>query len=70
MADEILITVEECARRLHLGRSHTYKYILSGALPSVKCGRARRVQVRALEEFVERLLRDQQYAADADGELR
>ena len=55
----LLLTVEECARRLALGRSHTFKYVLTGELPSVKLGRARRVPVRALEEFVDRLLQEQ-----------
>ena len=60
MEDQLLLlTVEECARRLALGRSHTFKYVLTGELASVKLGRARRVPVRALEEFVERLLQEQ-----------
>lgn len=65
----ILLTVEQCAKHLQLSRSHTYKFVLSGALPSVTLGRTRRIPVRALEEFVQRLLRDQEYPADSDGGL-
>lgn len=59
MSEEVLLTVEQCAKRLNLGRSHTYKYVLSGELASLKIGRARRIPAVALEEFVARLLLDQ-----------
>jgi len=50
-----LLTVAEAARRLGIGRSHAYIYVLRGELESVKLGRSRRVPVEAIEEFVERL---------------
>ncbi len=59
MTDKVLLTVQECAKRLNLGRSHTYKFILTGELASVKLGRSRRVPVRALDDFVARLAEEQ-----------
>jgi len=53
--DPLLLTVVEAGRRLGLRRSKTYELILSGELPSVKIGGARRVLVSDLHEFVERL---------------
>lgn len=59
MADEELLDVNECARRLGLGRSLVYQYIRAGDLPSVKLGRARRVLVADLRAFVRRLRQNQ-----------
>jgi excisionase family DNA binding protein len=51
MADELLLTVGEAARRLGIGRSLLYRLMLEGQVLSVKIGRSRRVPVWALEEF-------------------
>jgi excisionase family DNA binding protein len=51
----ILLSVEDAARLLHLGRTTTYQLVLSGRLPSVKVGRRRLVLRRSLEEFVDTL---------------
>jgi excisionase family DNA binding protein len=56
---KLLLTVEEAAHRLGIGRSHAYVYVLKGELPSVKLGRARRVPADELEGFVERLRAEQ-----------
>ena len=48
---KLLLTVEEAAQRLGIGRSHAYVYVLRGELPSVKLGRARRVPADELERF-------------------
>lgn len=53
--DKLLLTVEEAGQVLGIGRSHVYLYVLRGQLESVKLGRNRRVPVKALEEFIERL---------------
>jgi excisionase family DNA binding protein len=50
-----LLTVEEAARSLRLGRSKTYQLISRGTLPSVQIDGSRRVRVTDLAEFVERL---------------
>ena len=55
MDEKRLLTVAEAARRLGIGRSHAYVYVLRGELASVKLGRSRRVPAEAIEEFVKRL---------------
>jgi excisionase family DNA binding protein len=52
---KLLLTVDEAAQRLGIGRSHAYAYVLSGELESVKIGRSRRVPAAAVEDFIERL---------------
>ena len=54
MDEKRLLTVAEAARRLGIGRSHAYIYVLRGELESVKLGRSRRVPVEALDAFIER----------------
>ncbi len=55
MADELLLTVGECARRLGFGKSLVYRFIRRGELRSLRIGGARRVLVAELDEFVTRL---------------
>jgi excisionase family DNA binding protein len=50
-----LLTVDETAARLGIGRSHAYEFILRGEIQSVKIGRSRRIAVADLEAFIERL---------------
>ena len=65
--ERILLTVDEAAQRLGVARSHLYKYVLSGELPSVKLGRSRRIPASALQEFVERHLCDEERGHFGDG---
>jgi excisionase family DNA binding protein len=53
----LLLSVEEVARALGIGRSKTYELIAAGELESVHIGRAARIPVTAVEDFVERLRR-------------
>lgn len=48
----VLLTVEEAARRLQLGRTLVYRLISSGELESVTVGRLRRVPAECLAEYV------------------
>jgi excisionase family DNA binding protein len=48
----VLLTPEEAAQRLALSRTTIYELIRTGELRSVKVGRARRIPVAALGEFV------------------
>ena len=57
-SDKLLLTVEEAARRLSIGRSHLYEHLLRGSLRSVRIGRSRRIASRDLEAFIEGLLQD------------
>lgn len=59
MNDRLLLTVEQAAQRIGLGRSFTYMLMKQGRLPSIKIGAARRVLVSDLEEFVQRLRQEQ-----------
>jgi excisionase family DNA binding protein len=55
MEGKVLLTVDEAAQRLGIGRSHAYVFVLRGDLPSVKLGRSRRVPADGLQEFDEKL---------------
>jgi excisionase family DNA binding protein len=52
MTEKLLLTVEEAAERLSIGRTKAFELIASGELESVVIGRARRVPVQALEPFI------------------
>ena len=55
MTDETLaLTVEAAARRIGMSRGALYPLVMSGEIPSMKIGRARRVPVAALEAWVEK----------------
>lgn len=54
----LLLTAEEAARALRVGRSKVYELMRSGQLRSVKLGGSRRVSTKALAEFVARLEAD------------
>ncbi|MGQ0629415.1 MAG: helix-turn-helix domain-containing protein [Sporichthyaceae bacterium] len=51
----VLLTVEDAAEALALGRTKVYELLDAGALRSVKIGRARRIPLDALHEFVQQL---------------
>lgn len=51
----VLLTVEEAARRLGIGRTTCFALIASGDLESVKVGSLRRVPADALVTYVRRL---------------
>jgi excisionase family DNA binding protein len=55
--DGLLLTVEEAARRLRIGRTLVYQLISSGELKSVKVGRLRRVPAECLPAYVATLRR-------------
>lgn len=52
----LLVTVDEAARRLSIGRSHVYEQMQRGRLRSVQIGRSRRILERDLDDFVAELL--------------
>ncbi|MEC4014943.1 helix-turn-helix domain-containing protein [Streptomyces sp. H27-D2] len=51
----VLLTVEEAARRLRIGRTLCYSLVSSGQLESVVVGRLRRIPPEAVIEYVTRL---------------
>ena len=63
--DQLLLTPEDTAQLLAVGRTKIYELLRTGALESVRIGAARRIPAAALTAYVERLR--QQEAIDADG---
>ena len=57
-ADQLLVTPEEAAHRLSVGRTTIYELMASGELRSVTIGRCRRVPVSSLSSFVSKLIGD------------
>lgn len=53
---QLLITVEEAARRLCIGRSHIYDQMQRGVLRSIRIGRSRRILETDLASFIDDLL--------------
>jgi excisionase family DNA binding protein len=51
----VLLTAEEAAEALRVGRSKVYDLMRTGRLRSVKVDGLRRIPIAALEEFVRRL---------------
>jgi len=56
--ERLLLTVEEAARRLGIGRSLAWRLVRSGELPSVRLGRLVRVPERNLQVWLDRRCRD------------
>lgn len=55
--EKLLYTVEEAESLTSICRSKLYVFMESGALPSIKIGRSRRIPRADLEDFIERLRR-------------
>ncbi len=51
----VLLTVEQAAHRLGIGRTMAFALIAQGRLTTVRIGRLRRIPVDAIPEFVESL---------------
>ncbi len=53
---KLLVTVEEAAAMLSLGRTLAWKLVRKNELRSIKVGNTRRVVVASLHEYVQRQL--------------
>jgi excisionase family DNA binding protein len=51
---KLLVTVEEAAAMLSLGRTLTWALVRKGELRSIRVGKSRRVIVSSLHEYIER----------------
>jgi excisionase family DNA binding protein len=51
----VLLTVEEAAERLRIGRTSMYRLVSTGVIETVTVGRLRRVPAECLAEYVARL---------------
>lgn len=56
---KLLLSVEEAAEVLGVGRTAMYALLRTGAVRSVTLGRSRRVRPEDLEAYVEQLAEDQ-----------
>ena len=52
----LLLTVNQAAQLLGIGRSTLYELIDAGELRSVKVGASRRIPLKAVHEYIDRLL--------------
>ncbi len=59
--ERVLLTPEEVAEALHVGRCTVYDLIRTNQLQSFKIGKLRRIPVDAVHEFIKRM-------ADEDGD--
>lgn len=54
--ERVLLTVEETAELLNVGRTKAYTLVRSGDIASVRIGRLRRVPKSAIDDYTERLI--------------
>jgi excisionase family DNA binding protein len=55
----VLLTAEEAAERLGIGRTLMYQLIRTGEVESVLIGRLRRIPASAVDEYAQRLVAQQ-----------
>jgi len=60
MPERVLLTVEEAAERLHIGKTKTYALIKTGEITSVLIGRLRRIHIDAVNAYAAGLVAEQQ----------
>jgi excisionase family DNA binding protein len=53
--EHLVLTMEDAAERLCIGRTLMYSLVKAGAIESVRIGRLRRVPAEALDVFVRQL---------------
>ena len=56
--ERVLLTAEEAAESLKVGRCKVYDLIRTGELESIKIGRLRRIPVSSVRSFAMRLLEE------------
>lgn len=59
IASKVLLTVEEAAARLNLGRTSMFALIKNGHIASVRIGRARRIPAAEVDAYAARLVAEQ-----------
>lgn len=55
----LLLSTEEAARELGIGRTRMYELLRTGKVASVKLGRSRRIRPEDLEGYVKQLAENQ-----------
>ncbi len=56
--DKKLLTVVEAALVMGVSRALLYQKVMTGEIPSIKIGRARRIPTAAIDEFIARELEE------------
>lgn len=69
-AERIVLTVEEAAERLGIGRTLVYALVRRGDIESISIGRLRRIPCDAVDDFVDRLRHVTPAAEEAPNESR
>ena len=54
-AGPLLLTVEQAAQRLGIGRTTVFALVKSGELESIPLGRLRRIPAECITEYIDRL---------------
>lgn len=62
MPERVLLTIEEAAERLGIGRTLMCKLIRTGDVESVVIGRLRRIHIDAVNDYADRLVAEQNVA--------
>lgn len=60
MPARVLLTVDEAAERLHIGKTKTYALVKTGEIESVLIGRLRRIHIDAINTYAAHLAAEQQ----------
>jgi len=56
MPERVLLTVEEVAERLGIGRTMVFRLVKEGEIESVRIGRLRRIHIDAVNAYAARLV--------------
>ncbi len=56
--EQLILTVEEVAQKLRIGRSLAWRLVQEGQIPSVRLGRLVRIPQRELDDWIHRHSRD------------
>jgi excisionase family DNA binding protein len=59
MPTRVLLTVEEAAESLGIGKTKTYSLVMAGEIASVQIGRLRRIHIDSIREYAARLVAHQ-----------
>jgi len=59
-SEPLLLTVEEAAALLHIGRTTAFELVMRGQIQSVRIGRRRLVVREGLQRYISELLASQQ----------
>jgi excisionase family DNA binding protein len=66
-SQRVLLTVEQAAETIGIGRTTTYSMVKSGELKSVKVGRLRRIPLDEVHALMARLMAEQNAANTTEG---